>query len=130
MIMIRGTRITLRPATKNDRRDIYLWLTASDVTASMMGSPTFPEVPIPTWDEFCGDYAPHFFEESRSHCGCSFIIEVDDEAVGHINYDGLDSDRAIAELDIWMRSQIYYCGGTFQSIVTKPVGWALPTTLS
>ena len=48
--MIHGTRITLRPATKNDRRDIYMWLVASDVTASMMGPPTFPEVPIPTED--------------------------------------------------------------------------------
>lgn len=103
--MIRGTRITLRPATKNDRRDIYMWLVASDVTASMMGPPTFPDVSIPTWDEFLGDYAPHFFDGSRPHCGCSFIIEVDGEAVGHINYDGLDTERSIAELDIWMRSQ-------------------------
>lgn len=103
--MIRGTRITLRPATTNDRRDIYMWLVASDVTASMMGPPTFPEVPIPTWDEFFGDYAPHFFDGSRPHCGCSFIIEVDGKAVGHINYDGLDSERSIVELDIWMRSQ-------------------------
>lgn len=103
--MIRGTRITLRPATKDDRRDIYMWLVASDVTASMMGPPTFPEVSIPTWEEFLGDYAPHFFDGSRPHSGCSFIIEVDGEAVGHINYDGLDAKGAIAELDIWMRSQ-------------------------
>jgi diamine N-acetyltransferase len=103
--MIRGTRITLRPATKNNRRDIYMWLVASDVTASMMGSPTFPEVSIPTWEEFLGDYAPHFFDGSRPHSGCSFIIEGDGEAVGHINYDGLDTERSIAELDIWMRSQ-------------------------
>jgi len=103
--MICGTRITLRPATPNDRRDIYLWLAASDVTASMMGPPKFPDVPIPTWDEFCDDYAPHFFDGSRLDSGCSFIIEVDGEAVGHINYDGLDTERSLTELDIWMRSQ-------------------------
>ena len=103
--MIRGTKITLRPATQNDRRDVYMWLVASDVTASMMGPPTFPDVSIPTWDEFLSDYAPHFFDGSRPHRGCSFIIEVDGKAVGHINYDGLDTERSIAELDIWMRSQ-------------------------
>ncbi|MEM8859559.1 MAG: GNAT family N-acetyltransferase [Chloroflexota bacterium] len=107
--MICGTRITLRPATQNDRRDIYRWLTASDVTAAMMGPPTFPDVPIPTWGEFCEDYAPHFFDRSRPHWGCSFIIEVNGKAVGHINYDGLDTERSIAELDIWLRSQDY-CG--------------------
>ena len=36
---------------------------------------------------------------------CTFIIEVDGQPVGHINYDGLDAERSVAELDIWMRSQ-------------------------
>ena len=103
--MIHGAKITLRPATQNDRLDIYRWLAASDVTACMMGPPTFPEVPIPTRDEFFSDYAPYFFDRSRPHCGCSFIIEAKSKAVGHINYDGLDAERSIAELDIWMRSQ-------------------------
>ena len=71
----------------------------------MMGPPTYPDVPLPTWEEFCRDYAPHFFDGSRSDRACSFIIEVDGESVGHINYDGLDTDRSIAELDIWMRSR-------------------------
>ena len=103
--MINGTQVTLRPATDDDRRDIYTWLVASDVTPSMMGPPTYPDVPIPTWDDFCGDYAPHFFDGSRPDYACSFVIEVDGKSVGHINYDGLDSARSIAELDIWMRSQ-------------------------
>jgi diamine N-acetyltransferase len=103
--MIRGTKVTLRPAIEDDRRDIYEWLVASDVTPSMMGPPIYPDVSIPTWDEFSDDYAPHFFDGSRPDCACSFIIEVDGEAMGHISYDGLDSERSIAELDIWMRSQ-------------------------
>jgi len=103
--MIRGTNVTLRPATKDDRREIYTCLVASDVTPDMMGPPTYRDVSIPTWDEFRGDYGSHFFDASRPDHACSFIIEVDGESVGHINYDGLDSERCVAELDIWMRSK-------------------------
>ena len=107
--MIRGTQVTLRPANDDDRRDIYMWLATSDVTPSMMGPPTYPDVPIPTWEQFCADYTSHFFDGSRPDRARSFIIGADGESVGHINYDGLDSQRSIAELDIWMRSQVF-CG--------------------
>jgi RimJ/RimL family protein N-acetyltransferase len=53
---------------------------------------------------FCEDYGPHFFDGTRQEVGRSFIIEVNGEAVGHINYDGMDLARGIAELDIWLRS--------------------------
>ncbi len=107
--MSHADKVTLRHATADGRRDIYMWLAASDVTSSMMGPPAYPDVAIPTWEEFCGDYASHFFDGSRPDRGRSFIIEVDGESVGHINYDGLDSMHGIAELDIWMRSQSF-CG--------------------
>jgi diamine N-acetyltransferase len=70
----------------------------------MLGPPNFPDAPTPTWDEFCEDYGPHFFDGTRHDVGRSFVIEVDGEAVGHVNYDGLDLIRRIAELDIWLRS--------------------------
>lgn len=103
--MIHGKEVSLRPATKHDRRDIYIWLTTSDVTPFMMGPPAYPDVSIPTWDEFCGDYTSLFFDGSQPDRGRSFIIEVDGQSIGHISYDGLDSKRSFAELDIWMRSQ-------------------------
>ena len=109
--MIRGNIVSLRPATNDDRRNIFTWLVASDVTPYMMGPPTFPDVSIPTWEDFILDYALHFFDGTRPECGRSFIIEFDGNHVGHINYDGLDTDRLIAELDIWMRSQAYCCHG-------------------
>lgn len=107
--MIRCTTVTLRPATVDDRRDIYRWLVDSDVTPSMIGPPEFPEIAAPSWEEYSADYALHFFDGSRPERGRSFIIEVDGEAVGHVSYDGLAPDRPIAELDIWMRS-LACCG--------------------
>ncbi|RAJ99855.1 hypothetical protein LX87_01551 [Larkinella arboricola] len=40
-----GTRVCLRPATLSDRQSIYEWLAHSDLTALMLGPPTFPENP-------------------------------------------------------------------------------------
>jgi RimJ/RimL family protein N-acetyltransferase len=97
--------VTLRPARGSDRREIYRWLAESDVTASMMGPPLFPDHPPPTWEEFCRDYGPHFFDGTREDVGRSFIIEVAGEPVGQVNYDGMDRARGTAELDIWLRSE-------------------------
>jgi RimJ/RimL family protein N-acetyltransferase len=102
--MLQGKTVILRPAKSSDSRSIYEWLAHSDLTSSMLGPPLFPEVPAPTWEQFCAEYPPHFFDGSRSDVGRSFIIEVNGFPVGHINYDGLDSVRRCAELDIWLRS--------------------------
>ena len=102
--MIRGSLVTLRPAREQDRRAVYHWLAASDLTPSMLGPPDFPDAPVPTWDQFCEDYGPPFFDGTRADVGRSFLIEVGGEAVGHVNYDGLDSGRGTAELDVWLRS--------------------------
>lgn len=95
----------LRPSRESDKLDIYQWLADSDITASMMGPPVFPDVLPPTWDEFCADYGPSFFDYSRPEAEASFIIEVGGEAVGQVNYEIRDALVPYAELDIWLRSQ-------------------------
>ena len=65
-------------------------------------------------DQFCEDYGPHFFDGTRQEVGRSFIIEVDGEGVGHVNYDGMDLARGQAELDIWLRSS-EVCGQGYGS---------------
>ena len=46
-MIILETQIKLRPAKISDRRKIYLWLTKSDLTPSMMGVPNYPDAQIP-----------------------------------------------------------------------------------
>jgi hypothetical protein len=74
--MIRGSLVTVRPAREHDRRAIYQWLAESDLTPSMLGPPNFPDAPEPTWDQFCEDYGPDFFDGTRQEVGRSFIIEL------------------------------------------------------
>lgn len=105
MARIRGSIVWLRPARLSDRRAVYSWLAQSDVTASMMGPPTYPESPPPTWEEFCVDYGPRFFDGSTPEVEASYVIEVSGEPVGHVNYEVRDSPARHAELDIWLRSE-------------------------
>lgn len=103
---LQGGIVTLRPATMADRRKVYEWLACSDVTPAMMGLPPYPpENPRPTWEEFCADYAPHFFDGAAPEKGRSYIIETDGAPVGHINYDNSFKPPGMTELDIWMRCE-------------------------
>lgn len=109
---IRGTLVTLRPATIHDRRMIYEWLAHSDVTADMMGPPIYPEHTIPTWQDFCNDYILHYFNDDSPELGRCFVIMFKSEAVGQVNYNKIDKCDKRTELDTWMSSQLN-CGKGF-----------------
>lgn len=105
MTDIEGRIIRLRPARESDRRDVYQWLAASDLTPSMLGPPHYPQAPPPTWEEFCADYGPHFFDGLTPEIEASYIIEHAGEAVGQVNYEVRNAPVRHAELDIWLRSE-------------------------
>jgi len=100
--MIKGQQVILRPATLNDRRQIFEWLAQSDLTSNMLGPPDFPDNLVPTWDEFVSDYNPNFFTNFNPDGGRSFIIEVSGAGIGHINYNEIDRSINTVELDIWL----------------------------
>ncbi len=103
---LQGQRVTLRPAMEQDRRSIYEWMAHSDLTPQMIGPPTYPDHPIDPWEEFCADYKPHFFDDSAPLLGRCFIISVNGEAVGQVNYNDIQEKKGVrrTELDIWLRS--------------------------
>jgi diamine N-acetyltransferase len=107
--MIRGALVTLRPAEDSDRRAVYQWLAASDLTSSILGPPDFPDAHVPTWEEFCADYVSLFVDGSQPALGRSYVIERDGEAVGHVSYDRRHLPAGWAELDIWLAGG-RFCG--------------------
>jgi RimJ/RimL family protein N-acetyltransferase len=124
---IRGRLVALRPS--HEGRRVYEWMAASEVTRWMMGPPLFPEAPIPTWEEFCADYVPLFFDGTQPDFGRSYIVEVDGEAVGHVNYSEVDRTRGKAELDIWLNSEAV-CGRGYGSDALVALTEHLRETLS
>lgn len=59
----------------------------------MMGPPLFPDHPIPTWQEFCADYADRFFRPEGDGFGRLFVIGEGQREIGCISYDGLNNWR-------------------------------------
>jgi diamine N-acetyltransferase len=106
-----GKRVVLRPATIDDERQILEWLLRSDVTASMVGPPLFPERPVPSPDDSSQRLDPHYLDGTSPELGRCYLILVNGEPVGQVTYnDIVERDgRKQVELDIWMRSEAF-CG--------------------
>lgn len=117
--------VSLRRATVNDRRQIYRWMAQSDATAEMLGLPTFPDCPVPTWEEFSDDFSiEEFFQpgppaDNTKDWGECWIIGVQNHngdsvaEVGQINFsdEREDDDPAsagLAELDIWIGARKWW----------------------
>ena len=81
---------------------MYQWLAKSDITHFMMGPPRFPDVDVPTWEEFRDDYTLDYFTSPSPKGGGCFIIHADSRRVGQINYNAFDVSKGLVELDIWL----------------------------
>ena len=106
---ISGNKIELKLAQEADRKNIYNWLTQSDLTSCMMGAPDYPDHPVPSWKEFCEDYKLTFFNSLGDGKGRNYIIVFNNEEIGSIGYDLLDKKKNKVVLDIWMSAE-KYCG--------------------
>lgn len=109
--IIIGDLVVLRPASINERRLIFEWLALSDIAGLMSGPPTFPERPVPTWEQFQEDYLEYYFNDSALLLGRCYLIEVDGISIGQINYNDIEVFDGVTrvELDLWMRSK-EHCG--------------------
>lgn len=108
-MLIKGSKIKLRPAVLSERRLIYAWLAKSDLTPSFMGPPGYPDSHIPTLKEFCQDYKNSFFSPVGNKTGRNYIIVANNIRIGTVGYDLFDAKKQRVVLDIWMRAE-KYCG--------------------
>jgi diamine N-acetyltransferase len=73
----------------------------------MLGLPLFPDNPVPSWEEFVEDYASFYFDGTQPGRGRCFIIEVQHQPVGQINYDIISPAGPTIELDIWLSGSAF-----------------------
>lgn len=104
-MILKGNKVLLQEAEERDRRRIYEWLAHSDLTPSMMGPPSYPDHPIPSWEEFCEDYQSHYFDRSDPTKGRCFMILVENDKIGVVCYNTIDSSNGRTEVDIWLRAE-------------------------
>lgn len=106
-----GEKVVLRAATEADRQNVYVWLACSDITPAFLGPPGFPDNPVPSWEEFCEDYRPHYFNDSKPEQGRCFIIMAGGEDVGVICYNTVRAG-GFTGMDVWLRS-LADCGKSY-----------------
>jgi len=111
---IDGQRVRLRSATLADRQQIFQALARSELTDILLGHPSLSYTPRLSYEGFCDDYREHFFDGSDPEGGRCFVIEVDGQAVGQVNYNEIQRDKSRTELDIWMFAE-RHCGRGYGS---------------
>ena len=99
-------KTSLRPATIEDRRQIYEWLARSDATPQMMGPPIYQDFPVPSYEEYLADYNDDAFGELGDFR--IFVIQSDGVGIGAISYW---INGRIAEIDLWIGDRIHWGRG-------------------
>ena len=102
---IDGQHVRLRPATMDDRKMIYRGLACSDLTDILLGHPSQEQTPLLSYEAFCDDYKEYYFDDSNPEGGRCFVIEVDGQPIGQVNYNDMERAKDRTELDIWMFSE-------------------------
>lgn len=105
--LLKGKEIHLVPANIRNRRTIYNWMVHSDISGQMFGSPIFPEVQRPQWEEFIEDYTVNYFTDEFPLSGRCFIIKKGRKHIGQINYNLINQKTGLVELDIWLAKSNY-----------------------
>lgn len=111
---IDGQRVRLRPAALGDRQRIFQALARSELTDILLGHPSQGFTPLLSYEAFCNDYEQHFFDDSDPEGGRCFVIEINGQAIGQVNYNEIERDRNRTELDIWMFAECH-CGHGYGS---------------
>ena len=128
--MIKGAKVRLVPAALKDRQNIYRWCFHSETTKSHSGPPDYPEIPIPSYEEFCKQYyEDYFFTGSRPKDGRGFLIMAGGEPVGFTSYSAFHLKPARAELDIWMKNEAA-CGKGYGTDAVQALGAFLREALA
>ena len=111
-------KIEIRHARLSEKEKVYRWLCKSGTTSMHMGSPDYPESPVPDWNQFNEDFKNFYFLESGQKMGSVMIIEKNNEEIGCLCYACFHLRQGSAELDIWLKSKTN-CGHGYGTTALK-----------
>lgn len=95
---LKGNAVILRPMTVEEIPLFFKWATQSDATPYWYGELQGDK--IPSYEEFLKDWKSHYFDGSAPEKGRCFMILVDNDAIGQVNYNEIDRGDNSVELDI------------------------------
>ena len=123
MTVASGQKVTLRRATPQDVARAHGWLAASDLTATWMGAPWFPERPVPSLEQFSIRFPPHYFDGTRPFDGRALVLGSAAVDLGMLAWRRIDLMRDLVELDIWLAAAEYCGRGIAAEALVLACGW-------
>jgi len=115
--MLNGKKVTLVPAELHQREEVYRWCFHSETSAAHV----FADTHVPSYAEFCEDYADYYFTGARPLDGRGFMIMLDGEPIGFISYAAFHLQPGWVELDNWLAREAH-CGKGYGSDALATLG--------
>jgi len=109
MIVATGPKVSLRHAEPADRERAYEWYARSDLTPAFLGLPLYPDHPVPSYEAFCEDYLPFFFDGTRPFDGRGLMIRADGADVGFLSHGPISLLHDVVEIELWFGARAF-CG--------------------
>lgn len=97
-MILEGEKVQLKTTTVEDIPLFYKFATNSQATPFWYGDLYGDKVP--TYDEFIADWKSYYFDGSAPELGRSFLIILDSNPIGQINYNDINQADHSVELDI------------------------------
>src|SRR5262249_21484218 len=67
--------------------------------------PLYPDHPIPTFEAFCDDYLPFYFDGTRPFDGRALIIQQAGADIGFISHGPIGLLHDVVEIDLWFSAR-------------------------
>ncbi len=123
MIVATGPKVLLRLAVAEDRDRAYAWMADSDLTASFIGAPLYPDRPVPSFEAFSERYLPFYFDGTRPFDGRALIIHADGADVGFLAHGPINLLQDVVELDLWFARRTACGGGRGADAIVLACQW-------
>lgn len=109
MIVAQGSKVSLRHAQPADRERAFEWCTRSDLTPAFLGAPLYPDCPVPSFEAFCEQYLPFFFDGTSPFDGRALVIQAGGTDLGFLSHGPVGLRHDVVVLDLWFAAR-EFCG--------------------
>src|SRR5882724_3306417 len=127
MIVATGPKVSLRHAEPADRERAYEWYARSDLTPAFLGVPLYPDHPVPSYEAFCDDYLPFFFDGTRPFDGRALMIRADGADVGFLSHGPISLLHDVVEIDLWFGARAFGGKGRGAEALALACAWMQAT---
>ena len=107
--ILQGQLISLRPLRPDERDIFFQWATDSDATPFWYGELYGDQ--IPSSIVFDLEWPDYYLDGSQPHKGRCFAILLEGEPIGQINYNEIDLQSHMVELDIIIANRKHHGKG-------------------